>query len=376
VGKSNIAKIAPAKSRTMRKIAFDRAEVSDNVQSELIAGAGTVLAAGILQGAFALPMKYARSWNHENIWLVFAMVGLIAAPWGLTLATVPHLGQVYGMTSWGAISAIVGFGLLWGIGATLTGVGLQLLGVGLGLSILIGLSASVGSIIPLLVLTPASLSTHQGHVFLAGSGVMLIGIAVAARAGALRDSAMSRTSPADVSQGSLARNRFVLGLVICICSGIFSSALNLSYAFGAEAIQNARQLGATTTWASNAVAALATSGGFVANLIYCGYQLRKQHSGRFFFLKGTGHNWIFGALMGILWFGGLSLYGLGSLHMGPLGTSLGWPLLMGTIILTSNAGGYIAGEWAGANREIQPYLCGGMAIILLALGILAMAQRP
>ena len=345
------------------------------MQTEFIAGAGTVFAAGLLQGAFALPMKYARSWGHENIWLVFAMTGLIAAPWILTLATVPHLGEVYSMTSWGALWAIIGFGVLWGIGATLTGVGLQLLGVGLGLSILIGLSASVGSIIPLLVLTPESLRTHQGHLFLAGSGVMLVGIAVAARAGALRDAAATRNTQTGANSGTLPRNRFVLGFVVCICSGIFSSALNLSYAFGAEAIQHARQLGATTTWASNAVAALATSGGFVANMIYCGYQLRKQRSIRLFWLEGTARNWILGALMGILWFGGLSLYGVGVLHMGQLGTSLGWPLLMGTIILTSNAGGYIAGEWSGVDRRIRAYLCSGMAIILLALGVLAMAQR-
>jgi len=70
VGKSNIAKIAATKCQTTRKIAFDRAERSDNAQCELIAGVGTVLAAGVLQGAFALPMKYARSWNHENVWLV------------------------------------------------------------------------------------------------------------------------------------------------------------------------------------------------------------------------------------------------------------------------------------------------------------------
>jgi L-rhamnose-H+ transport protein len=359
-----------------RKRQATEAYLSDNTQIELLAGAGTVLAAGLLQGAFALPMKYARSWNHENIWLVFAMTGLVAAPWALTLATVPHLNEVYRMTSWGSLGAIVGFGVLWGIGATLTGVGLQLLGVGLGLSILIGLSASVGSIIPLLVLTPESLGTQQGHVFLIGSGVMLIGIAVAARAGALRDSTAIRNAPIDGSPRTLSRNRFALGLGICICSGIFSSALNLSYAFGAEAIQNARQLGASTTWASNAVAALATSGGFIANLVYCGYQLRKHHSVRFFSLKGTGRNWILGVLMGILWFGGLSLYGLGALHMGKLGTSLGWPLLMGTIILTSNVGGYIAGEWSGADRSIRSYLFSGMAIILLALGVLATAQRP
>ena len=73
--------------------------MNDSTQIELLAGAGTVLGAGLLQGAFALPMKYARSWNHENIWLVFAMTGLVAAPWALTLATVPHLSDVYRMTS-------------------------------------------------------------------------------------------------------------------------------------------------------------------------------------------------------------------------------------------------------------------------------------
>jgi L-rhamnose-H+ transport protein len=134
-------------------------------------------------------------------------------------------------------------------------------------------------------------------------------------------------------------------------------------------------LGATATWASGVVAAPATSGGFMANLFYCGYMLRRNGSLRLFSLKGTTRNWIFGALMGILWFGGLSLYGVGALHMGRLGTSLGWPLLMGMIILTSNAGGYIAGEWEGVDRTIRYYLYSGMAIILLALCVLAMAQR-
>jgi L-rhamnose-H+ transport protein len=344
------------------------------MQMEFIAGAGAVLAAGLLQGTFALPMKYARSWNHENIWLVFAFTGLVAAPWLLTLATIPHLREVYGMTSNTALLAIIGFGLIWGIGATLTGIGLQLLGVGLGLSILIGLSASVGSIIPILVLTPEFLGTGQGHMFLVGFGVMLVGIAVAARAGALRDAA-AHYGRTDGSSGTPARNRFAIGLVVCICSGIFSSALNLSYAFGSEAIHHARQLGASEAWASNVVAALATSAGFAANLIYCGYRLHRNSSVGLFSLKKTSRNWVLGILMGLLWFGGLSLYGVGALHMGGLGTTLGWPLLMGTTILVSNVSGYIGGEWAGVSQATRIWLYSGMLIILLALGVLAMAPR-
>jgi L-rhamnose-H+ transport protein len=346
------------------------------MQIEFLAGAGAVLAAGLLQGTFALPMKYARSWNHENTWLVFAFTGLVAAPWLLTLATVPHLGEIYTMTSAAALTAIIGFGALWGIGATLTGIGLQLLGVGLGLSILIGLSASVGSLIPILVLSPDSLATHQGHLFLAGSAVMLLGIAIAARAGALRDAATAATTASSDEAGIKPGNKFALGLLICVCSGIFSSALNLSYAFGAEAIRHATQLGATAAWASNVIAAPATTGGFLANLLYCGFMLRRNRTLRLYALPGTARNWALGALMGLLWFGGLTLYGVGALHMGALGTTLGWPLLMGMIILTSNAAGYIAGEWTGVNRTIRNYLFAGMAIILAALAILAMAQRP
>lgn len=328
-----------------------------------------MVAAGIFQGTFALPMKYARSWNHENIWLVFAFTGLVATPWILTLLTVPNLWEVYRLSSPGTLASIVGFGVLWGIGATLTGLGLSRLGIALGLSILIGLSASVGSLIPILVLTPEMLKTHQGHVFLAGSAVMLLGIAVAAYAGALRSAGELR-----VGDGAAVRASFAVGLLICVCSGMFSGTLNFSYAFGGEVLRHARELGASAAWASNAIAAPATLGGFVANLLYCGYKLGRNRSTRCFWLRGTLWNWVFGVSMGILWFAGLALYGLGSLRMGKLGSSLGWSLLMGTIILASNVSGYISGEWAGVKARTKMILGAGMAIILCALGILAMAQ--
>ena len=120
----------------------------------ILVGAGLVLVGGILQGLFAVPMKFVRRWNYENIWLVFALTGLVVFPWLLTALTVPHVGEVYRLTSMHSIVAIAGFGLCWGIGATLTGLGLSMLGIGLGFAIILGLSASVGSLVPLLAVTP------------------------------------------------------------------------------------------------------------------------------------------------------------------------------------------------------------------------------
>ena len=337
----------------------------------ILAAVGIILAAGILQGIFALPMKFARGWNHENIWLVFAFSGLVVFPWLLVLATIPHALGVYQITSSKAILAIFGFGVLWGVGATLTGVGLKQLGIGLGLSIILGLSASVGSLVPLIVLDPQELTTHDGHLFLLGTVVMLAGVAFCARAGILRDAQQRSLSD---QQGRRSAS-FLSGLAICICSGLLSASLNFSYAFGGEAIEHARNLGASSAWAANIVAAPATSGGFIANLVFCVYMLRKNSSTPLFVRAGSGFNWLYGTLMGAFWFGGLALYGLGLSRLGSLGAVVGWPVLMGTIILASNAAGYLSGEWKNAGARCGVLLGLGMAIVLGALWILGMAQQ-
>jgi len=58
-----------------------------------------------------------------------------------------HLGEVYAVTSTGALIRIAGFGFCWGIGSALAGLGMNLLGIGLGMAIILGLSASLGSLI-------------------------------------------------------------------------------------------------------------------------------------------------------------------------------------------------------------------------------------
>jgi hypothetical protein len=174
-------------------------------------GFAIILLAGLLQGLFALPMKFARGWNYENIWLIFAATGLVIFPWMLTAATVPHLPSVYRATPTPVLLAILGFGLCWGAGATLTGLGVRMLGIGLGLAIILGLSASVGSLIPLLVLTPEKIHTYQGHIYVAGTAIMLIGIAFGARAGYLRE---RETAAAMQEEERSGRGSFLAGLMV------------------------------------------------------------------------------------------------------------------------------------------------------------------
>ena len=65
----------------------------------------------------------------------------------------------------------------------------------------------------------------------------------------------------------------------------------------------------------------------------------------------------------------------GCSRMGDFGTVVGWPLLMGTIIVTSNVAGVLTGEWKGAAVRVRGYLVSGMIVILVALWILSLAQK-
>ena len=331
-------------------------------------GLAAVVFAGVLQGLFAVPMKYARRWNYEHIWLIYSLAGMVVLPWMLTIATVPHLGEVYALTPMPVLVRIASFGLCWGIGSALAGLGMNLLGIGLGMAIILGLSASLGSLIPLLILSPQQLHTPQGRTYLVGTVIMLAGIAVCARAGMLRDAARSGSESAP-------HRSFLPGFLVCCLSGLFSSALNFSYAFGGDALDRARSLGASQLWSTGVVTALAVSGGFISNLAYCGYLLRKNGTLGKFTGDGAATGWVCGALMGLFWFGGQSLYAIGITWMGELGVVIGWPLLMGMIIVTSNAAGVMTGEWNGVSALTKRFLAFGMLIILTALGVLAMAQR-
>ena len=53
------------------------------------------LLAGLLSGTCMLPMKYARRWPWECVWLVFTIVSLIILPWALALKNVADLPAVY-----------------------------------------------------------------------------------------------------------------------------------------------------------------------------------------------------------------------------------------------------------------------------------------
>jgi len=242
------------------------------------------------------------------------------------------------------------------------------LGLGLGFTIILGLAASAGTLIPLVVLYPEKLLQLLGLLTLTALLLVLGGIALCSWAGKLRE----------VQQNTSQEKRkssFSLGVIICIASGLLSSCGNLGFAFGGEVIQRAIQQGAPESMAGNALWALITIPLFLVNAIYCVWLLKKHGTGGRFFESGTGVYWILAASMGLLWIAGFVCYAPGVRLLGPLGTSAGWAIMLSAMVITANLGGFLSGEWKGASPKAYGCLLSGVITLLLAIGVVGYANR-
>src|SRR5437868_15402293 len=125
-------------------------------------GIAWVLAGGILNGTYVLPMKRMAAWSWQNTWMAYSLIAMVIFPWVLAVSTVPHLGDVYGSASWRVLMRVSLFGLAWGVGSTLFGLGVSRVGMALGYALIVGIIASFGSLLPLVLLRPERLLTRQG----------------------------------------------------------------------------------------------------------------------------------------------------------------------------------------------------------------------
>lgn len=327
-----------------------------------------VLAAGVFQGSFMTPMKFTRRWAWENTWLVFSTTAYLVWPWVFALLTLPHLAATFASVSSHAMALVALFGVGWGCGALTFGLGVDKLGIALGYTVIIGLAASAGTLVPLAVLSPEKLSQAQGRLTIAALLLVLCGVALCSWAGKLR-------SPKDTASTGDPRRSFLLGLIICILSGLLSSCGNLGFTFGAEVVQKAIEHGAPESMAGNSLWALLTLPLFVCNAGYSAWLLRKHRTASRFFQAGSGRYWSLGALMGFLWIAGFVCYAPGTRRLGPLGTSVGWSIMMSMMVITANLWGFLTGEWSGASRRARRFLVSGVAILILAICVVGYANH-
>jgi len=326
-----------------------------------------LVVAGIMNGSFTLPMKFTRQWAWENTWLVWTIWALVIFPPLMTLLTVPHLSSVYASVPAMVIVIVAACGAGWGISQVFFGLAVESVGIALAFSIILGIAAAVGGLFPLIRYHADKLFAPSGIDVLVGVALVIVGVGICAKAGRKREAALGQA--VDAKKASMMR-----GLVFCFISGVGSALVNIGFTSGPQLLSAAEQSGAATQWAPNAIWLPLMMAGGIPNLIYCIYLVRKNRNANNFSRPGTSGYYILAGIMGVFWFASTLLYGIAAGKMGPLGTSVGWPVFMSMIVITASIWGVLTGEWRGTGRRPLQIMYGGVGFLILAIIVLSRAS--
>jgi L-rhamnose-H+ transport protein len=336
---------------------------SNTVQAVLL-----VLCAAIMNAAYALPMKLNKKWEWEHSWFAFSIFGVAVVPTVIALLTVPNLWSTYATVSGGTLTAMVLFGASWGVSLVFFGLALTRLGLAITFAVCLGTSAAVGALTPLIAQHFDQIMTRQGGLIFLGVLMIIVGVALCGLAGKHREAALQQAS-ASIRQG------FWWGYLLAFVSGILGSMLNLGLAYGGSIQRAAQQHGASLAMMSNAVWLPCLYAGFLPGAIYCYILMRKKGNVSQLRLPGTWYYWFAAASMGLLWYGSIILYSISTLKLGALGTSIGWPLFLASIVVASTVFGVLTGEWKRTGtRPIQTMIL-GVSFLVVAIAVLSYAGR-
>ncbi|MBD0401782.1 L-rhamnose/proton symporter RhaT [Flammeovirga sp. EKP202] len=343
-----------------------------------------ILCASFFQGTFGLGMKHIAPLKWENWWLVHATTAMIILPMGWALLVESNTFSIIGEVDQSVIFMAMLFGFLWGIGGILFGVSVEYTGVSITYGIVMGLAASMGSLVPLFQMETLP---ENMPLVLSGVGLLLVGVSITAVAGVKRDKAQNNVLDAEqdfeedgdvlVAKPAVAvqpKKSIKTGVLIAVTSGVLSALLNVGFTNALPVADNAvKNYGTNPTDASLVAWVVVLIGAYLMNFGFAMFKLVQNNSWGGFKVQGSSKAYLWSILAGVFWFGALGIYGQGAALMGDLGPVLGWPMMLGISLIISNVWGYRSGEWKGASSSFK-ILLGGLVVLIFAICLLGYAN--
>lgn len=336
---------------------------------------------GFASGSFYIPYKKVKGWAWESFWIVGGIFSWLIVPPVAAWLTIPDFMDIIRQTNGQIFFPTYFFGLLWGIGGLTYGLGVRYLGVSLGSTIILGLCAVFGSIIPSVYynFSPKegkdsfSMMLHSswGQMVLLGIVICAIGIIICGKAGTLKEKELSKNQTVAEENKEY---RFGLGIFVAIVSGVLSACFNFGIEAGKSMADTANEAwkvlhpnAGNFLFQNNVIYIVILWGGLTTNFIWCmilnarNKTFSNYTDGQRPLLK----NYIFSALAGTTWFLQFFFYGMGESKLGNGASS--WILHMAFIILIANAWGLLLKEWKGVSKKAIYTVIAGIATIIVSV---------
>ncbi len=291
---------------------------------------------------------------------------------------------------------------MWGFGGLTFGLTMRYLGMSLGMGVALGYCAAFGALLPPIfkVFMPdlkgvdssiiELLRSRPGQVTLAGIGVCLLGIGIAALAGLTKE----REMPEAQKKKAIAEFNFTKGLLVATFSGIMSACFAFALTAGRPIGDASAAAGTSMLWTGLPKLCVVLLGGFTTNFIWCAFlnlknktayqylasHARPEHAGQgeaaAAQAASTGDtpgdlkipmlgNYLFSALAGTCWYFQFFFYTMGETQMGKFNFA-SWTLHMASIIIFSTAWGWFFLEWKGASKKAHGLIAAGIATLILS----------
>jgi L-rhamnose-H+ transport protein len=338
----------------------------------LLIGSMLAIMSGMMNGSFTLPMRFLGRWEWENVWSLFIAGSCLLLPTAILTAIAPQSWSVLAHAPQHAIRIAIAAGFAWGFGAIMFGQSVSAIGISLANTLVLAISSALGSLLPMLLLAPHKLFSSTGKMIVAGVGVEIVGIALCGVAGRRRE----HTIGVEGERGDLVGRARPLSVALLLAAGagVLSAVFNIGFALAKPIAEYGRSAGLSEFSSTNLIWWLMLGAGSIANLIFCGYLLFKNRSMAKFRQPGSGRLYSLAALMAVLWGGSIFVYGAAAPRLGPLGTSIGWPLSLATGLLLANAIGIGLGEWRRVPQGAKNLMYSGILILMVAIVVLSRAS--
>lgn len=332
-------------------------------------GTGLHAIGGISAATCYTPYQGTKKWSWGTFWIVQSFFAWLFVPAIIGLLTVPDFFNILtnapGNAFWGAFI----LGAVYGFGGMSFGLAIKHIGYSLTYTIAIGISAVLGTLIPLIIFggIVSHFTKPGGGIVLTGMIVSIIGVGLCGMAGFKKEK--------DLSAGITTKTDFnmLTGLLLAIVGGVLSGVFNVSLEIGQPIADMAAQHGAGH-FEGNAKLIVSTSGCFFVNILwFIVAGIREKTLKEFTSQSGISalqrlKNFSFSALAGTFWTLQFFFYGLGHVKMGQFQFA-SWVIHMSMLIFFSYLVGVIMKEWKSVSRKTYITLIVALVILVISFVI-------
>ncbi|MFR9650847.1 MAG: L-rhamnose/proton symporter RhaT [Rikenellaceae bacterium] len=339
------------------------------MQSNPILGTAIHAIGGASAACCYLPFEKIKKWSYESFWIVQAMFAWLIVPIIVGFCTVPDLWEIYQNAPTQAIVLPIVLGALYGFGGMAFGFCIREIGYSLTYTFSIGISAIVGTVVPLLLTDSlvAKFTQSGGDIFFLGMFISFVGLLICAFAGYRKERDLA--AKGDTTTHFNIRKGLVLTIFAGVLSGIFGVAL-----FYAQPVADMAAATGAGHYQANAAQILPSLGCLVTNLIWFIVKSKKQgtlnelvpskQQG-----KGYSLNFLLSAAAGSMWYLQFLFLGMANVYMGEFEFA-GWGLHMFMLIFFSFIIGLMMKEWRGTTKTTFSLLITALIILMISFVVM------